>query len=259
MMPAPPVSAPATAPGKTLAAWIGALVAAYGVTWVLTWGLWRIFVDSFHIYPTPLSAERVPGYALAFFLFFTPILYLLPCALARRWLRPNAATVVLYMGMAFFMGGGLELTMDPLWIFVLGRPCYLYHIFPVHDGYTSGFGAVMWPMYGFFVAMLHNAIEAAPARLGFLHGHWARAALLAVDAMLLEVAANVFSLLGYNSWLFRYHAPDLNHFTTIEAFPIYLLGGYVGVRLLHAAEAMRHRAVLGLGLYLVTAAVVLVA
>ena len=87
---------------------------------------------------------------------------------------------------------------------------------------------------------------------GFLNGHWPRAALLAVDAMLLEVAANVFSLLGFGTWLFRYHAPDLHHFTTIEAFPIYLFGGYLGVRVLHAGESHPKRALLGAVLYTVT-------
>jgi hypothetical protein len=249
-LPSPTHVAP-TPPLRSLGGWVVALLVAYALTWLLTGALWRWMTVTLGITPSPLPQSLVPRYALAFFVFFMPILYLLPCALAGQWLRPNGRTLALYMGTAFFFGGGLEMTMDPAWILVLGRPCYLYDVFPVHDGATSGFGAVMWPMYGFFVAMLHLAIHDSP-RLGFLNGHWPRAALLAVDAMLLEVAANVFSLLGFGTWLFRYHAPDLHHFTTIEAFPIYLFGGYLGVRVLHAGESHPKRALLGAVLYTVT-------
>lgn len=230
-----------------LARWAAALGALYGVTWVLTGLLDRLLLS--RIDPRPV-VELGPslGFSAAFLLFFVPVLYLIPCALAHRWLRPPIATVILYCGTAYFFGCGLELVMDRAFIAALGRPCYLYFIWPIHDGHTSGSGLVMWPLYGFFVCMLHQAIHASP-RLAFLDGNGARAALLAVDAMLLELAANVFSLVFFGSWLFRYHAPDLHHFTTVEAFPIYLLGGYPGVVLLDRLEHHPRRGVIGAALW----------
>ncbi|MEW5850620.1 MAG: hypothetical protein AB2A00_17675 [Myxococcota bacterium] len=227
-----------------LLAWGAALGVAYGLTWLLTRALWTLLTGPLGITPTPLPDARRVLYTVCFGIFFAPLLYLLPCALARRWLRPDVRTVLLYAGTAYFFGCGLEMVMDRAFIFALGRPCYLYHVWPIHHGHTSGSGVVMWPLYGFFVCLLHQAIREQP-RLSFLEGDWARAGLLAVDAMLLEVAANLFTLVGFGTWLFRYHAPDLHHFTTVEAFPIYLLGGYPGVRLLHAMEAHPRRGRLG--------------
>lgn len=243
-------------PRRTLLAWIVTLVAMYGATMLATAALWSLLSGTFHVTPTPLPPERSGAYSLAFFLFFTPLLYLGPCALARRWLRPDPRTLAWYMGTAFLFGGLLEIVVDPLWIAVVGRPCWLYHVWPVHGGHTSGVGVVMWPMYGFFVGMLHHAIHVSP-RLRFLDGHAQRAALLAVDAMLLEVAANLFALAFFGTWHFRYHRGDLAHFTTVEAFPIYVLGGYAGVRVLHALEHHRWRAQFGAVFFVVTAAAVL--
>lgn len=234
-----------------LGAWVAVLAGGWAVTRLLTGALVAPLGDP----ATLLTGARAYLFVAAFAVFFGPLLYLLPCLLARRWLLPDARTVALYAGVTFFFGAGSELVMDPAFITVLGRPCYLYRVWPVHGGYTSAVGLVMWPLYGFFVALLHQAIHVTPA-LRPLDGHTARAALLAVDAMLLEVAANVFALGFFGVWLFRYHAPDLHHFTTVEAFPIYLVGGYAGLRLLHALEAHPRRAWVGGVFYVVTAAVV---
>ncbi|MBI5494961.1 MAG: hypothetical protein HY904_08020 [Deltaproteobacteria bacterium] len=239
-------------PAPVLAAWVGVLAVGWVITRLLTGALVAPLGDP----ATEITGARASArFAVAFAVFFAPLLYLLPCLLARRWLRPDARTVALYAGVTFFFGAGSELVMDPAFISVLGRPCYLYRVWPVHGGYTSGVGLVLWPLYGFFVSMLHHAIHVTPA-LRHLDGHGARAALLAVDAMLLEVAANVFALALFGTWLFRYHAPDLHHFTTAEAFPIYLVGGYAGLRLLHALETHPRRAWVGAAFYVVTAAAV---
>lgn len=244
----------ATSPLPRLLRWAGALVGIYALTWAATHALWGLTAGPMGVEPRPLPAEATVAWTVGFFLFFTPLLYLVPCALAGRWLRPNAKTLALYIGVGYAMGCTLEMTIAPLWQWVFGRPLYVYHLAPIHAGHTSATGVVMWAMYGFFVGMMHQSIAESP-RLGFMRGIWPKAALLAVDAMILEVAANIFSLWGYHSWLFRYHAPDLAHFTTAEVFPMYLVGGALGVWFLHHFETHPRRHVLGAVLY----AVVLVA
>jgi len=221
-------------------AWAGALLVLYAAA------RWLLGVLALPDPAAPLPPGSHATYLLAFTAFFLPLLYLLPCALAGRWLKPDLRTLLLYAGTAYFFGAGLELVMDRLFVLVLGRPCYLYFIWPLHGGHTSGTGLVVWPLYGFFVALVHQSV----------HGTAARTALLAVDAMVLEVAANVFSLVFFGSWLFRYHAADLHHFTTVEAFPIYLLGGYPGVLLLKAWEQHPRRGWLGGVLWLLIMALV---
>ena len=121
---------------------------------------------------------------------------------------------------------------------------------PVHHGYTSGVGLVMWPMYGFFVCLLHEAIHVSP-RLAFLDGDVQRAVLVALDAMVLEVAANAFTLLGFGSYFFHYHAGDLVHFTTWEIFVPYVVAGALGLQLLKVLERRAPKVPTGVVLFAV--------
>jgi hypothetical protein len=185
------------------------------------------------------------AYAALFILVFLPAIYLGPCALAGRWLRPAAGTLLLTMGTTLLCATLAEIVVDTAFMTAVGRPAWLYHLWPVHGGYTSRFGVLMWPMYGFFVCMLH---EAMPHNrfLKPLDSLLGRALLVGADAMVLEVAANAFSLGFFGSWCFFYLQDDLHHFTSVEIFGPYVLVGWVGLQLLHGLAGLRHPALLGL-------------
>ncbi|MEW5852262.1 MAG: hypothetical protein AB2A00_25960 [Myxococcota bacterium] len=236
--------------GVVVARWLVALAALYGVTVVVTAGIWWGVVDGLGRTIAPLDPSRNARFTVTFITFFTPLLYLFTSALARRWLRPDPAQLLLTMGATFFCALLAEVGCDALFVLVVGRPCWEYHVWPVHHGYTSGVGLLMWPLYGLFVHLLHQALEENP-RLRALDNLPAKAVLVGVDAMVLEVAANTFSLVAFNTFYFRYHAGDLHHFTTAEVFVPYVVAGYVGLHLLERLRGVPHPAWVGAALWVV--------
>ncbi|REG20414.1 hypothetical protein ATI61_122114 [Archangium gephyra] len=207
------------------------------------WLLWEVL----DITPTPLPAERNAVFLTSFLLVFAPVLYLSTCALARRFLRPRVDTLVLYMGTTCLCATLGEVGTDTLCVALLKRPLWLYHVWPVNHGYTSAAGLVTWPLYGGFLYFLHQALRANP-RLRPFNGDGAKVLLLAVDAMLLEICLNVFSLGLFQSFFFFYFRGDLQHFSTGEIFVPYVVLGYAGLKLLAFLERRRHRLAMGLAL-----------
>jgi hypothetical protein len=159
-------------------------------------------------------------------------------------------------GVTFGCAALLEIAVDTAWTAATGAPCWEYRLWPVHQGHTSRFGVLMWPMYGAFVQHFHGAIRRNPALHG-LHGPAARAVLVAVEAMVLEILANALSLGGFGSFLFYYLPDDLGHLTTFRIFLPYVAAGAMGVALLGWLERQPRRAEIGVAAWVLTAFVVL--
>lgn len=232
------------------------LVALYALMRVSSTALWWLVSDVMQVQPAPLPVEHLPAFIARFTLFFAPLLYLLASALARRWLPLEPSRLLLYMDATFFCAALAEIVVDEAFVAVLGRPAWLSQVGPVHRGFTSAAGVAMWPLYGMFVCFLHAALHGNP-RLRFLDNDAGKALLLGADAMLLEMAANVFTLVGFRSFYFFYLAPDLHHFTTWEIFVPYVIAGWAGMKLIAVLERRTHRAPIGLGLQLAATVLVL--
>lgn len=129
------------------------LLSAYALLKALSavcgWLLWEVLDTT----PVPLPAERNALFLTSFFLVFAPVLYVSTCALARRFLRPRVDELVLYMGTTCFFATLGEVATDMLSVALLKRPIWLYHVWPVSRGYTSGAGLVLWPIYGGFLLL----------------------------------------------------------------------------------------------------------
>lgn len=232
------------------------LAAIYGLMRLSSTALWWLVSGVMRIQPTPLPAEHLPVFITAFTLFFAPLLYLLACALARRRLLFEPSRLLLYVGATFFCAALAEIGVNAAFVTVLGRPAWLYQVWPVHRGFTSAAGVAMWPLYGVFVYLLDAALRGNP-RLRFLENDLGKALLVGVDAMLLEIAANTFSLVGFRSFFFFYLAPDLHHFTTWEIFVPYVIAGLVGMKLIAVLDRRKNRALIGLALQLAATVLVL--
>ncbi|HEX5752941.1 MAG TPA: hypothetical protein VFZ09_42450 [Archangium sp.] len=209
-------------------------------------GAWLLW-EALAITPTPLPAKHTALFLTSFLLVFTPLLYLSACALARRLLHPRVDTLVLYMGTTCFCATLGEVGTDTLCVTLLKRPLWLYHVWPVNHGYASAAGLFTWPLYGGFVYLLHQALRTNP-RLRCFDRDGTKVLLLAVNAMLLEIFVNVFSLGLFESFFFFYFREDLGHFSTGEIFLPYVVLGSAGLKLLAFLERRRHRLAIGLAL-----------
>lgn len=240
----------------TAAAVVTGLATVYAGMRVSSSALWWLTSSVLGIQPAPLPAADLPVFIIGFTVAFGPLLYLVPCALARRWLRVDPSRLLLYIGVTSLCATVAEIAVDEAFVLALGRPAWIYQVGPVHGGFTSAAGIAMWPLYGVFVYFLHAALRGNP-RLRLLDNDAGRALLMGVDAMSLELAANAFTLVGFHSFYFFYLASDLHHLTTWEIFVPYVVVGAIGMRLVAFLERRKHQALVGLALQLVATVLVL--
>jgi hypothetical protein len=203
------------------------LVVCYVIFLGVTHFSWWILIEKAGIKITSLDPQYWPEYIIVFGLFFLPLLYLFCSLVAKKFLPIHFPKLVLYMGCTFFGAMWYEIILDTLFVKFVGQPGWLYKIWPVHYGYTSGVGMIMWPLYGFFIYCMNSAIEINP-KLADINNGAAKTYLFALDAMALEILANIFSISLFHTYLFYYLPGDLLHFTTIQIFIPYLFACGLG-------------------------------
>jgi hypothetical protein len=229
---------------RTLALICFAPLLLWASLWAAAQAAWWLVAPGLVAPETPLEGGG-PAFALGLVVVFAPLLVLAVRIVGRGSPGPAWSYVVGAAGITLPVAAAFEFAIDHAWVLVTGEPAWRYLVAPTHGGYTSAVGLVMWPMYGAFVAALHHAVAGRP-RLAILHSPWGRAALLAVEALALEIAANLYALLAFGCFFFYYLPNDLLHFTTIRIALPYLVAGRVGVAALDALE--RHPQRLGIGL-----------
>ena len=178
-------------------------------------------VDS--IQTPPLSADKNYWFAFTFFLVAAPVIYFGNCLLKGGIIKVKWSRLLLYMGVTMLFGSTLELVVNHLFEAFMGRPSWLYHVWPKYRGFTSGVTSIMWPLYGIHLLFFHEAMSNRNSSL--ISTIPVKGIMLAIDAMIMETIANLFSLIAFKSYYFYYLFGDLNHFTTIEIFIPYALVG----------------------------------
>lgn len=207
-----------------------ALPVVYALLWCGSHAVVGPLIDPAHIVDGPITGALAFKFAIAFFCFFTPLLYLVACAVAGRWLTLNPSQLILYVG-ATFMGGVFgEVVVGTLGKLVLNISLWRYEFAPRHGAFTSSIGMIMWPMYGMYLYFFHQAMLVKGSLIG---QHVSLSGIfIAIDALVLEMLANVFSLTLFGSYFFRYNASDLMHMTSAQIFLPYVAFGIFGASLL---------------------------
>lgn len=77
-----------------------------------------------------------------FSLGVTVIIYLLNCAIAKRWKRVEPLPALVYFSTVALIGLFGEIFLDTAYNFFVGQPLWWYNILPIHGGYTSSFAIV---------------------------------------------------------------------------------------------------------------------
>src|SRR5262245_20498788 len=107
---------------RKITAWSAALALFYLLAWWLARAGWWLATAVERSETASSSSPSASGLFMPFGGFFLPFLYLAPCALARRWLRPDCHRLVLTMGATTFCAMWTEMAVDSLFVAVLGRP-----------------------------------------------------------------------------------------------------------------------------------------
>ncbi len=182
---------------------------------------------------------------LIFTLMWLGIIYLYNCLIARSWKKIALREGVVYVTVTAFIGVYGEIFLDTLYHGVVGNPLWHYNILPIHDGYTSAFAPVIWGMLGFHVYLFHDTLRKWRPAIR----RRSIALLFSVEALFLEAALTLSSLLFFGQLMYYYYPSDLWHVTTIQNIPFYFICGMVLVRTLDVAR--RHtRYFIGIALFL---------
>ena len=167
-------------------------------------------------------------------LFGMAVFYLLASLLTRSWIRVDAYRLSLCMAVAFLVAIVCEVYLGKLYYLVVGKPLWQYRVWPIHDGYTSVLNFIIWPVYGYYLyflnRVLHRRRPSGPV-------HWMRGLASGLDGPLLEILANGFFLLFYGTFYFYYLPADLNHYTSLQVVPLYMVMGVSLVLLLNYFES----------------------
>ena len=166
-----------------------------------------------------LMLQGLSGAVVGILLF-----YLLGSLLTRRWVRIDLYQLLLSMAVAFLIAIVCEVYLGKLYHLVTGKPLWQYRVWPIHDGYTSVLNFIIWPVYGYYCYFLHQVLH---ARQISIRPSWLKGLVSGIDGPLLEILANGFFLLYYGTFYFYYLPGDMQHFTSIQVVPLYMIMGVV--------------------------------
>jgi hypothetical protein len=155
----------------------------------------------------------------------------------------------MFIGMMFLFASSLEIILSKLFIEVISRPSWIYHVWPVHAGSTSGVKFLIWPWYGFHYYFMLKAIKINNSDV--MKGNIMKGFVMPFDAMGLETLANLFSLLVFNSYYFYYLSPEFFHFTSLEIFIPYFMLGVLSIFIINYLDREKMpRLWIGIGTYI---------
>ncbi|SHE34808.1 hypothetical protein [Vibrio gazogenes] len=152
------------------------------------------------------------------------IFYLLSSLLVKQWVRLDIYQLFLFMAATFLTAIVGEVVLGKLYYLVMGKPLWQYHVWPIHDGYTSALNFITWPVYGFYQYCLHYVLTAKKRQL---RAYWLVGLASGLDGPILEILANGFFLLFYQTFYFYYLPNDMRHYTSIQVVPLYMIGGMI--------------------------------
>ncbi len=152
------------------------------------------------------------------------IFYLLSSLLVKQWVRLDIYQLFLFMAATFLIAIVGEVVLGKLYYLVMGKPLWQYHVWPIHDGYTSALNFITWPVYGFYQYCLHHVLTAQKRQL---RAYWLVGLASGLDGPILEILANGFFLLFHQTFYFYDLPNDMRHYTSIQVVPLYMIGGMI--------------------------------
>jgi hypothetical protein len=198
---------------------------------------------------TTSDAYRIlPVFLPTFLLTFGTLIYLFNSWLEQKLIKLKWSKILLYMGMSAGFGPTAEIIINSISRILSHQPIWLYQLLPVHGGDTSLVMSIIWPLYGFHIYCFHTALDARRDK----NSDADLALFVGIDAIALEVFANLFTLSFFYTYIFYYLAGDLWHLSTIVIFVPYVVFGYFAIKILHLLEKKRHHVLFGVAGFLLS-------
>lgn len=103
------------------------------------------------------------------------------------------------MSVAGLVAPAGEVIMNTLAVTLFESPIFLYHIAPIHHGYTSLIMLVLWPTYGFHFYCFHEALA---LRTSESFPDATLAMIMGIDGIIMEALVNILSAVLFISKYF---------------------------------------------------------
>ena len=194
------------------------------------------------IYQTDTALHFLPLFFSTFLITSTLIIYFFNSWLEGKWIRVKWVQALLYMGTFAGAGPTGEVVVNSIARFFIHHSIWVYQFLPVHGGDTSMVMAVIWPLYGFHMYCFHAALKAKHDKTT----DFDMSLFVGIDAITLEVIANIFTILFFYTYIFYYLAGDLYHLSTALIFVPYVVCGYIVIKILHFIEKKHHHILFGI-------------
>ncbi len=162
---------------------------------------------------------------VAFSIVWIILIYVGNCFLQRRILFPDCRVISVYASTTILIGVFGEVFLNSVYFFIFNKPLWLYHLLPVHSSYTSLYSIFIWGLYGFHLYLFHDNLKKYK-----ISSVRALSLIIAVEAVILEVLFNSSYFVLTGQYIFYYLPGDIWHFTSLQAIPLYFLGGVVLVK-----------------------------
>lgn len=183
------------------------------------------------------------------------IFYLVASLLIRHWVRIDLYQLLLFMAVAFLVAIVCEVYLGKLYHTVFGKPLWQYRVWPIHDGYTSALNFLIWPVYGYYWYCLTQVLRARDLQF---RKTWMKGITSGIDGPLLEILANGFFLLFFETFYFYYLPDDLRHYTSVQVVPLYMIMGICLALIIEYMQDRPRRWLYPAGFYLAGVGFVLV-
>jgi len=155
---------------------------------------------------------------------WTIIIYTVNCLIARQIKTIDVSKATYYVSAMSMLGVIGEILIDSIYRVINGGPLWVYRVMPIHGGYTSFYSIVIWGMVGFQLYLIHDTL--AKKKITDINR---LAIFFAVEAILLEGLFNFSFLAIYGKFVYYYLPNDIWHITSLQAFPLYLIAGYISI------------------------------
>jgi hypothetical protein len=160
-----------------------------------------------------------------FSLIWAIIIYFFNCLLAKKFVVPNPKIALVYISCITVVGVFGEVFIDSVYNFFIGEPLWVYHLLPIHNGYTSYYSLFIWGLYGFHLYLFHENLKGRN-----IYSEKKMPLIIAVEAITLELLFNISHLWFFGSYIFYYLPNDLWHLTSFVAVPFYFFAGFILIK-----------------------------
>lgn len=176
--------------------------------------------------------------AIIYTFFLIVFFYLFFCAIKKEFIKPNIKKLIYTIFIFTLLGVIGEDFVNTFYEIIFKEPLWEYKLFPTHNANITYLFPFIWGTLGFYT-YFRNEVFLDNKSNRFLSG-----AILGVEAVFIELIANVPYYYLFNDYIFYYLPANLgpfSHFSCLQVVPFYAMVGLVTTNLINQQEKLKYQ------------------